>query len=267
MGKKDKKEKKKKKKKRAAAEAALALEAMPLSDPVPSGKPAYDPASHPQPAVTVDVVLLTIADGELRVLLIRRDLPPFEGEHALPGGFVRIDESLDDAAGRELREETDVEVRFLEQLYTFGDVGRDPARRVVTVAYYALVDAAPLDPHAGTDARTVAWFPIDALPPMAFDHRRIVDYAVERLRYKTEYAPVAFQLLPESFSLTDLQSVYETILARPLDKRNFRRKVHSLEILEPTGDERRDGPGRPAALYRFRTEKFGDLGGGVVLDF
>jgi 8-oxo-dGTP diphosphatase len=230
-------------------------------------KQAYDPASHPQPAVTVDVVLLTVLEDALSVLLIRRDLPPHEGDYALPGGFVRIDESLDEAAVRELREETDVEVRFLEQLYTFGDVERDPARRVITVAYYALVDAAPLRPHAGTDARAVSWHPVKALPDLAFDHRRIVDYAVERLRYKTEYAPVAFQLLPESFSLVDLQSTYEVVLDKPLDKRNFRRKVRALGIVEETGEERRDGPGRPAKLYRFRRDRFRDLGGGVVLAF
>jgi 8-oxo-dGTP diphosphatase len=230
-------------------------------------KRAYDPSWHPQPAVTVDVILFTIVERQLRVLLVRRDLPPFEGSWALPGGFVRIDESLDAAARRELREETGLEVRWLEQLYTFGDVARDPARRAITVAYFALIDAAALTPVAGTDAVGVGWHPVDALPELAFDHRRIVDTALERLRYKTEYAPVAFQLLPDELTLSELQEAYEVILDRALDKRNFRRKILALDILEPTGEERREGRGRPAAIYRFRQDRFKDLGGGVVLAF
>lgn len=227
----------------------------------------WDPSRAPHPAVTVDVILLTIRDGRLEVLLIRRQLPPFEGRWALPGGFVHMDESLDDAARRELREEAGVEVRFLEQLYTFGDVERDPARRVITVTYFALIDSTKLAPEAGTDASQVAWYAVDALPPLAFDHRRIVDYALERLRYKAEYAPVAFQLLPRTFTLSELQDVYEIIVGKSLDKRNFRRKILALDILEPTGDERREGRGRPAALYRFSMRRFRDLGGGVVLTF
>lgn len=230
-------------------------------------KRAWDPEIGPHPAVTVDVILFTIEDRRAKVLLIRRDLPPFEGKWALPGGFVRMDESLDEAARRELREEAGVSVRFLEQLYTFGDVDRDPARRAITVTYFALIDAEGLSPEAGTDATSVAWHPVDELPPLAFDHRRIVDYALERLRYKAEYAPVAFQLLPPEFTLSELQRVYEAIFAKPLDKRNFRRKVLGLGILEETGNERREGRGRPAALYRFSKQRFGDLGGGVVFAF
>ncbi|HEY8430853.1 MAG TPA: NUDIX domain-containing protein [Sandaracinaceae bacterium] len=230
-------------------------------------KRAWDPEIGPHPAVTVDVILFTIEDRRAKVLLIRRDLPPFEGKWALPGGFVRMDESLDEAARRELREEAGVSVRFLEQLYTFGDVDRDPARRAITVTYFALIDATKISPRAGSDARSVAWFPVDRLPPLAFDHARIVRYALERLRYKAEYAPVAFQLLPREFTLAELQEVYEVILGKPLDKRNFRRKVLGLGILEETGKERREGRGRPAALYRFDPARFRDLGGGVVLAF
>ncbi len=230
-------------------------------------KQAYDPRSHPQPSVTVDVILFTIVERTLRVLLVRRDLPPFEGSWALPGGFVRVDESLDAAARRELAEEAGVEVRWLEQLYTFGEVERDPARRVITVAYFALLDARSLSPEAGTDATEVGWFDVADLPQLAFDHGRIVAYALERLRYKTEYAPVAFQLLPDDFTLSELQAVYEVILDKPLDKRNFRRKILALDIVEPTGEERREGRGRPAALYRFAQGSFRDLGGGVVLAF
>ncbi|HHH29844.1 MAG TPA: NUDIX hydrolase [Polyangiaceae bacterium] len=228
---------------------------------------AYDPNSRPHPAVAVDVILFTIEGGKLRVLLICRDLPPYLNEWALPGGFVRIDESLDEAARRELLEEAGLEVRWLEQLYTFGDVDRDPARRVISVAYFALIDASQLTPRAGGDARGVRWRDVRRLPKLAFDHRRIIRYAHERLRYKTEYAPVAFQLLPDAFTLTDLQRVYEVIHGRDLDKRNFRRKVNSLEVLEPTGERRKEGRGRPAALYRFRKDSFRSLGGGVVMSF
>ena len=228
---------------------------------------AYDPFSHPHPAVAVDVILFTIAARELRVLLIDRQLPPFAGHRALPGGFVRVDESLDAAAARELEEEAGVRVRWLEQLYTFGAVERDPARRVISVAYFALIDAAGLAPRAGTDATAVGWFDVRRLPELAFDHARMIAYAHERLRYKTEYSPVAFQLLPNDLTLGQLQAVYEVILGKPLDKRNFRRKVLGLDILEPTGTLRQEGRGRPAALYRFRPRRFADLGGGVVLDF
>lgn len=227
----------------------------------------FDPSAAPHPAVTVDVILFMIERSRLNVLLIRRQLAPFAGRWALPGGFVRMEESLDDAARRELAEEAGVSVRWLEQLYTFGEVERDPARRAITVTYFALIDGRELAPKAGTDATSVAWHPVDDLPPLAFDHGRIVDYALERLRYKAEYAPVAFQLLSREFTLTELQEVYEVILGKPLDKRNFRRKVLGLDILEETGQERREGRGRPAALYRFSTRRFRDLGGGVVLAF
>lgn len=228
---------------------------------------AWDPQRAPHPAVTVDVILFTIEDARAKVLLVQRNLPPFEGSWALPGGFVRMEESLDEAARRELKEEAGVSVRFLEQLYTFGEVDRDPARRAITVTYFALIDSTKMAPSAGTDASSVGWYPVDALPPLAFDHARIVRYALERLRYKAEYAPVAFQLLPREFTLTELQEVYEVIYDKPLDKRNFRRKVLGLGILEETGKERREGRGRPAALYRFSKARFRDLGGGVVLAF
>ena len=228
---------------------------------------AYDPSDHPQPAVTVDIVLFSILDEALSVLLVRRDLPPYRGRWALPGGFVRIDESLDEAARRELAEEAAVEVRWLEQLYSFGDVKRDPARRVITVAYFALVDAAQLSPEAGTDAAAVRWCGLDALPKLAFDHDRIVSLARTRLRHKTEYAPVALSLLPEAFTLSELQDVYEVIQGRAIDKRNFRRKLTALGVVELTGETRSEGPGRPAALYRFRSDRFEDLGGGVVFTF
>lgn len=209
--------------------------------------------------VTVDIVIFTIRDAALHVLLVQRGVGPYRGAWAIPGGYVSEDESLDAAALRELREETGVSDVYLEQLYTFGDPGRDPRGRVVTVTYYALVaaDRAPL--LAGSDAADVRWWPARALPTLAFDHRAILDYALTRLRNKLEYTTVGFQLLPERFTLTELQRVYEAILDRPLDKRNFRRKLELLDVLEPLDEWRRAGVTRPARLYRFSAERFEKL--------
>lgn len=206
--------------------------------------------------VTADIVIFALRGWELQVLLIERGIPPFEGRWALPGGFVRDGESLESAARRELEEETGVGDVYLEQLYTFGEPGRDPRGRVVTVAYYALLttDAAPLT--AGTDAGAARWMPARARPPLAFDHDRIVDYALERLVNKLEYTTVGFKLLPKTFTLGQLQRVYETVLGRPLDKRNFRRKMALLRILTPLQEWVTDGPSRPARLYRFSAKRF-----------
>ena len=199
--------------------------------------------------VTVDVVLLTIRDRRLHLLLIRRLAKPYEHRYALPGGFVREDESLDSAAARELREETGVEKVYLEQLYTFGDLKRDPRGRVITVAYYALV------PHtqilrAGTDASDAAWFPVTELPALAFDHRKIVEYAHQRIRNKLNYTNVGFELLPEKFTLTELQLVHEAILGEALDKRNFRRKIVLKGIVKAIKEWQQTGR-KPAQLFRF----------------
>ena len=208
--------------------------------------------------VTVDIVIFTIGAETLQVLLVKRGIPPFAGRWAIPGGFVLEDESLDDAALRELGEETGVGDVYLEQLYTFGDPGRDPRGRVVTVAYYALISADRAPPVAGTDAAEARWWPVAELPALAFDHQRILDYAIERLRNKLEYTTVGFQLLPERFTLSELQGVYEAILGRRLDKRNFRRKLALLKILAPTR-EYRGGVGKPARLYRFAAARFEKL--------
>ena len=163
--------------------------------------------------VTVDVVIFTIQQGVLKVLLVKRLIDPFIGQFAIPGGFVLEDEDLEQAAVRELREETGVSDVYLEQLYTFGKPDRDPRGRVVTVAYFALISA-DRELKAGTDAADAAWFPINDLPPLAFDHAAILDYALERLRNKLEYTTVGFQLLPEKFTLTELQEVYAAILGK-----------------------------------------------------
>jgi 8-oxo-dGTP diphosphatase len=208
--------------------------------------------------VTVDIVIFTLREATLQVLLVKRGVPPFEGQYAIPGGFIRGDESLEEAALRELHEETGVRNVFLEQLYTFGDPKRDPRGRVITVAYYALIASDKLSLVAGADAAEAQWFPASRVPPLAFDHKSILDYALERLRNKLEYTTVGFQLLPEKFTLGELQAVYEAILGRPLDKRNFRRKVALLGILKPLREWQRTGR-KPAKLFRFAAARFEKL--------
>ncbi|HEV3037761.1 MAG TPA: NUDIX domain-containing protein [Candidatus Angelobacter sp.] len=211
--------------------------------------------------VTVDIVIFTIQSGVLKVLLVKRGAEPFAGRFAIPGGFVHEDESLDQAALRELKEETGVSDVYLEQLYSFGDPGRDPRGRVITVAYFALISAGR-EVKAGTDAAEAMWWRVNDLPILAFDHDKILAYALERLRNKLEYTTVGFQLLPGKFTLTELQELYEAILGKKLDKRNFRRKMSLLKILKPIKEYRRGGQ-RPAQLYRFvagRFEKLKDKG-------
>jgi 8-oxo-dGTP diphosphatase len=223
------------------------METLPTSNPV-SSRPEE---KYPKPSVTVDVVLFTFTGGSLRVLLIRRNGDPFKGRWALPGGFVQENERLEDAAARELFEETGLKDIYLEQLYTFGDPGRDPRGWTISVAYFAIVSEDMTgEVHAGDDAGDAGWFDVYHLPPLAFDHDRIVRYALQRLRYKLEYTGLGFLLLPEEFTLSQLQIVYEVVLQEKLDKRNFRKKVLSMDIIEETG-KLRHGDHRPAKLYRF----------------
>jgi 8-oxo-dGTP diphosphatase len=207
--------------------------------------------------VTVDVVIFTLRESALHLLLVKRGIPPFRGRWAIPGGFVRERESLEDAALRELREETGVEDVYLEQLYTFGAPDRDPRGRVITVAYYALLSADVAPPVAGTDAAEARWHAVAHLPPLAFDHRTIIDYALARLRNKLEYTTVGFELLPAKFTLGQLQRVYEAILGKTLDKRNFRKKMELLGVLTPLDEwTRTPGARKPARLYAFSAERF-----------
>lgn len=214
---------------------------------------------EPQALVTVDVVIFTVRDDALQLLLVQRGTTPFKDRWALPGGFIREHEPLEQAALRELEEETGVRDVYLEQLYTFGDPGRDPRGRVITVAYYALIASDRQTLAAGTDAAAARWWPAGSPPPLAFDHRDILEYAVERLRNKLEYTTVGFQLLPARFTLTQLQRVYEAILGRALDKRNFRRKMELLDVLTPLEEWVQEGAGRPAQLYRFSARRFAKL--------
>jgi 8-oxo-dGTP diphosphatase len=205
----------------------------------------------PRPALTVDCVVFGLDEDELEVLLIRRGLEPFAGRWALPGGFVHLDETLEDAALRELEEETGLRKVYLEQLYTFGDLDRDPRERVVTVAYYALVKLSDHKVRAATDAADAAWFSLGDLPDLAFDHGRIVELAHERLKGKVRYQPIGFELLPRKFTLTQLQRMYEIILDRPLDKRNFRKKILSMGLLVELDEVQKDVAHRAARLYKF----------------
>jgi 8-oxo-dGTP diphosphatase len=207
--------------------------------------------------VTVDVVIFALRDDDLQVLLVRRKNPPFEDRWAIPGGFVRHEESLEDAASRELFEETGVRDVHIEQLYTFGTINRDPRGRMVTVAYVALVPA-PLALQAGTDASEAQWKSVYGLPEMAFDHHEIVTYALKRLRYKLEYTAVGFRMLPKTFTLSQLQRAYETILGEKLDKRNFRRRILQAGVIEETG-EMQTGDGRPAKLYGYREDAVAEV--------
>ena len=209
--------------------------------------------------LTVDTVIFTIQTRALHVLLVKRGIPPFQGRWAIPGGFVHSNEPLNEAALRELREETGVKDVYLEQLYSFGDPGRDPRGRTVTIAYFALISREKVKLQAGTDAVEARWFPMEDLPPLAFDHGAILDYALVRLRNKLEYTTVGFQLLPEKFTLPELQRVYEAILGRKLDKRNFRRKVDHLGILKPLNEWSKESLRRPARLYRFAAARFEKL--------
>jgi len=211
---------------------------------------------YPRAALTVDCVVFGLDEEDLKVLLIQRDLPPFEGRWALPGGFVRLDETLEAAALRELREETGLENLYLEQLHTIGDIGRDPRERVVTVAYYALVKLSDHRVQAATDARQAAWFAIDDLPHLAFDHNKILAMAHQRLRGKVRYQPIGFELLPAKFALRQLQHLYEVILDRPLDKRNFRKKILSMDILVELDEVETDVAHRAARLYRFDRKRY-----------
>ncbi|HEY2894425.1 MAG TPA: NUDIX domain-containing protein [Pirellulales bacterium] len=212
-----------------------------------------------RPVLTVDVVVFALDEPDLQVMLIQRDLSPFAGDWALPGGFVRVEESLDQAAQRELREETGLTEIFLEQLYTFGAVRRDPRGRVVTVAYYALVNLAGHSVQASTDARSAAWFSINDVPQLAFDHRKILDVALERLRSKVRYQPIGFELLPEKFTLRQLQHLYEIVLDRPLDKRNFRKKVLGMGIIKETREIETHVAHRAARLFRFDKKAYDRL--------
>lgn len=214
---------------------------------------------YPRPALTVDCVVFGFDEGDLKVLLIERALEPFKGRWAFPGGFVQVDEPLEEAARRELAEETGLKDVFLEQLHTFGEVHRDPRERVVSVAYTALVKLSDHRAKAATDAAQAQWFPVSRVPKLAFDHAKILEMARARLQGQVRYEPIGFELLPEKFTLPQLQHLYEAILETELDKRNFRKKVLSLGVLVPLKETQMVGRHRPAQLFKFGVQKYGKL--------
>jgi 8-oxo-dGTP diphosphatase len=221
---------------------------------------------HPHPAVAVDLVILTLIDGNLNLLLVERGNAPFKGQWALPGGFVRGTEDLLDAAQRELAEETGLRNTYLEQIGAFGNPHRDPRERVISIAYYTVVLEQHCRLQAGGDAAAVAWHRIDDCPPLAFDHASIVAVARERLGERLQSSTLALQFLPAEFTLTELQKVHESILGKRIDKRNFRTWIADLDLLKPTGRTRRGGQHRPAALYRGRGSALtAPLAGGATL--
>ena len=206
---------------------------------------------YPRPSVTVDAVVFGYDAGELRVLLIERGEEPFRGTWALPGGFIGEDEDLDAAARRELREETGIEPIMLEQLRAFGTPGRDPRGHTVTVAFVALVKLGDHSVQAATDAADARWFPANDPPALAFDHAEILQCARAHMIEAVRTRPVGFDLLPSEFSQTDLQKLVESVLGEELDKRNFRKKLQSLDLLVPTGEYETGVPRRAAQLFRF----------------
>jgi 8-oxo-dGTP diphosphatase len=212
---------------------------------------------YPRPALTVDAVVFGLDDEGLKVLLIQRKYEPFKDCWAFPGGFFDVtkDRNADEAVARELREETTLTGLFLEQLYTFSDKERDPREHVVSVAYYCLVRPEQLKPIGSDDAKEAGWFLLEDIPELAFDHQKILETALARLRAKVRYQPIGFELLPKEFTLSALQKLYESILQVPLDKRNFRKRIEATGVLEPL-DDYSETAGKPARLYRFDHEAY-----------
>jgi 8-oxo-dGTP diphosphatase len=210
--------------------------------------------------IAVDAIVFGYAENKLNVLLIKQKFGILKDQWALVGGFVQDEESLNDAVNRELKEEAGIEVNYLEQLYTFGDdIERDPRFRVVSVAYFALVNSTKLVLKADTDAADAKWFSINELPPLAFDHEEIIKVAQKRLQSKLTYRPIGFDLLPKEFLFSELENLYCTILSKEIDRRNFRKKILSFGIIEETEKYGTKIKGRPAKLYKFNKQKYNKL--------
>lgn len=211
---------------------------------------------YARPALTVDIVVFALDDGDLNVMLIQRGLEPFRGRWALPGGFIRENETLKAAAERELKEETGLKGIFLEQFGVYDDPERDPRERVISVAFYGLVNLADHEARAQTDASDAAWFEMDETRRLAFDHDSILKDALARLREDVRRRPIGFELLPGKFPLRSLQNLYERVLGRELDRRNFRKKIHAMDILVELDEIEKDVSHRAAKLYRFDKKKY-----------
>lgn len=205
--------------------------------------------------LATDVVIFTIDEGTLKVALVKSSSPDFKNLWALPGGLVKPSEPIEDAGQRYLRKHlaADINSIYIEQLYTFGAPERDPGGRVVSVAYMALVA------NVNKSLTYATWFAVNALPALAYDHKEIIGAAIDRLRAKLGYTNIIYSILPNEFTLSELQDSYETILGRPLDKRNFRKKILSLNLIKSLGKKKLDGAHRPAQLFRFRVRKFRNI--------
>jgi len=212
--------------------------------------------------IAVDAVVFGYSKEEgINLLLVKRLYNPFKGRWVLPGGFIKEDESLEKAVERELQEETGIKINYLEQLYTFGKVNRDPRKRIISVTYFGLVNKNRfLKLKASTDAEEANWFSISELPNLAFDHNEIVETAIKRLRAKLEYEPIGFELLEKKFPFSDLEQLYTMLLDREIDRRNFKKKIMKLGIVEELDEkEERSGSGRPGKLYRFKKNEYEKL--------
>ena len=212
---------------------------------------------YPHPAVTTDCVIFGFDGERLQVLLIERGIEPYKGRWAFPGGFLKMDETAEEGARRELKEETGLDGAYMEQFHTFSAIERDPRERVITIAYYALVKIQEV--KGGDDAASARWFPLDEIPPLAFDHDYILRMATQRLREQIHFQPVGFELLPEKFTLKELQLLYEAILGINFDRRNFSKKMMHLEILIDLEETIWPTPKREAKLYKFNAEKYEEL--------
>ena len=212
-----------------------------------------------QSAFSVDNVIFGFDLSQLQVLLIKRGVEPYIGEWALPGALVRPDENLDEAPIRILTELTGLTDVYLEQVSTFGNVNRHPLGRVITVSYYSLVNIFKVDPQASSFADEVKWVPLNEIGTLPFDHNQILDACLKRLRRRLRIQPIGFELLEETFTLTDLQSLYEAVLDKKLDKRNFRKKLLSMKLLYDNEEVQEGVPHRPAKLYRFEKEQYEEL--------
>lgn len=209
--------------------------------------------------LSVDAVVFGYEAGTISILLVKRKYEPFKGKWAIPGGFVLNNESLEEAVQRELKEETGIHINYLEQLYTFGNPERDPRNRVVSVAYFGLIKPSTFKIVADTDAEEVQWFKITDLPSLSFDHADILKLAINRLQGKITYEPIGFELLDEKFPFSDLEKLYSTLLGRTVDRRNFRKKILSLNILDELDEKFSRGSGRPANLFKFNSKRYFQL--------
>lgn len=212
---------------------------------------------YPHPAVTTDCVIFCFDGTQLKVLLIKRGIDPYKGRWAFPGGFLNPDESAEDGALRELKEETGFTAEYVEQFHTYSNPQRDPRERVITIAYLALVKIG--DVIGGDDAAEADWFPVDKVPQLAFDHDVILRDAMARLRERIHFHPIGYELLPEKFTLKELQNLYEAILGIHFDRRNFAKKMLHLDILTQLDETVWPTPKREANLFRFNLDKYSEL--------